>query len=143
MPTRTALKFNQFTAGSGDYALCTTGEPFREAEVFCGRHGMALAIISDAAEDQAIRSRVTTAGTGEYWIGGTDLDAEGQWMWLNTTRFWSSSGADAGAALAYEHFLAPPVGGTARNCLFVATDGTWRDIDCAWPSPFVCERVVP
>jgi hypothetical protein len=130
-----------FAAGGGNYALCTAGETFREAEVFCARHGMTLTIIGDAAEDQAIRSRVTALGTGEYWAGATDLDAEGQWMWLDTTRFWS--GGATGTSLAYQHFAPPPGGGTARSCMMVATDGTWRDIDCAYPSPLVCERVAP
>jgi hypothetical protein len=130
-----------FSAGSTDYALCATGVAFRDAEVACARHGMALASIGNATEDQAIRSQVTAAGTGEYWVGGTDLDAEGQWMWLNTTRFWS--GGATGTALAYQHFAPPPGGGTARNCLLVATDGTWRDIDCTYASPYVCERVLP
>lgn len=65
-------------------------------------------------------SDAATSSVTEYWLGGTDLDGEGQWMWLDTTRFWS--GAVTGKALAYSHFATtspqagtPPTACTSRQ----------------------------
>jgi hypothetical protein len=64
-------------------------------------------------------------------------------MWLDTTRFWKGA-ADAGTALAYEHFApTAPGGGTAANCLHVASDGTWTDAACTTKYAYVCKRVLP
>lgn len=131
-----------FAAAGGDYALCTTGASFRDAEVFCGKHGMALARVGDTAADQALRTRATQSGVNDYWLGGTDLDAEGQWMWMNSTRFWS--GAAAGKALAYAHFAATaPGGGNTSNCLHVGANGEWTDANCATSYAYVCQRLLP
>ncbi|HVU03629.1 MAG TPA: C-type lectin domain-containing protein [Polyangiaceae bacterium] len=131
-----------FPAGGGSYALCTAPASFRDAAVECGRHGMALAQLPSAIVDQAIRTEVTSRGVGEYWVGGLDLDAEGQWMWTSTVRFWS--GAAAGTALAYAHFApGAPAGGNTMNCLRVLANGTWSDTDCANTLPSVCERLAP
>jgi Lectin C-type domain len=131
-----------FAAASSNYALCPTVATFRDAEVACGQHGMALATVGSATEDQALRTQATGAGVMEYWLGGTDQDAEGQWMWMDTTRFWS--GAAAGTALAYAHFAAMmPGGGSARNCLHVTANGSWTDADCTTSFAYVCKRVLP
>jgi hypothetical protein len=131
-----------FASGGRNYALCSTPAPFRDAAVDCGRHGMTLANVGGAPEDQALRSRATTASLAEYWIGGTDLDAQNQWMWMDTTRFWT--GTASGTALAYAHFApAAPTGGTARDCLRVLSSGEWSDADCASALPYVCERITP
>jgi hypothetical protein len=131
-----------FTAAGVDYALCSTSAPFRDAEVFCGKHGMALARVADAAGDQALRARATQASVNEYWLGGTDADAEGQWMWMNTTRFWS--GAAAGTAIGYAHFApAAPGSGNASNCLHVGANGEWTDAACATSYAYFCQRLLP
>lgn len=129
-----------FTSGN-DYALCTTADTFRNAGVYCGKHGMALATVTGAPEDQALRTQATNAAITDYWIGGTDLDAEGQWMWMNTTRFWS--GGATGSASGYQHFAAPPAGGNTRNCLQVTANGTWTDADCNRTHAYICQRVLP
>jgi hypothetical protein len=131
-----------FNAASHDYALCKTAAAFRDAELFCGAHGMALASVGSSTEDQALRTEATDAGVSDYWMGGTDLDGEGQWMWLDTTRFWS--GTAAGKALAYAHFApTAPAGGTATNCLRVTSNGQWTDAECTTTFAYVCERLLP
>jgi hypothetical protein len=131
-----------FNSGSNDFALCTAPATFGDAEVACGRHGMALATVGSATVDQAIRTKAMGAGVASYWLGGTDLDSEGNWMWLDTTRFWS--GAASGTALAYAHFAATaPGGGSALDCLQVSPNGTWTDAACTTTNPYVCERVSP
>ncbi len=130
-----------FNAGS-DFALCPAPATFGDAEVACGRHGMALASVGSTAEDQAIRTQATGAGVTNYWLGGTDLDVEGKWMWMDTTHFWS--GAASGTALAYAHFAATaPGGGTALDCLHVGPNGSWTDAACTTAYPYVCKRVLP
>ena len=103
-----------------------------------GRYRRRLARLKDSAEDQALRAHATSSGVSEYWAGATDLDAEGQWMWLDATRFWS--GAANGKALAYSHFAAAsPGGGNAANCLRVLSSGEWKDTDCTATTAYLCE----
>jgi hypothetical protein len=131
-----------FASGGRNYALCPTPATFGDAAVACGERRMTLANVGGAPEDQALRSRATTASITEYWIGGTDLDAQNQWMWLDTTRFWT--GTSTGTALAYAHFASTaPNGGAARNCLQVLANGEWTDADCSRTLPYVCERFTP
>jgi hypothetical protein len=137
-----------FTAGN-DYAICTTTAAFGDAEVYCGQHGFALATVTSAAEDSTIRAHATSAGLTDYWLGGTDLDNEGNWMWLDTTHFYKGTGdagapLDAGTAPAYDHWAAgAPNGGNAANCLHVAPNGTWTDAACTTKYGSVCKRVLP
>ncbi len=128
-----------FAAAGSNFALCTTAATFGDAEVSCGRHGMALAGVETSSEDQAIRTQATNNAVAEYWIGGTDLDAEGQWRWMDTTAFWTG-----GKALAYAHFAsAEPSGGNASNCLHVRADGQWTAASCTTSFAYVCERLLP
>jgi hypothetical protein len=128
-----------FSVGSGSYAMCTTPKTFRDAALACGRVGMALAQIPSSTIDQGLRTQATSSSVTEYWVGGLDLDAEGQWMWTSTIRFRSGT-----TTSAYDHFVAGgPTGGTAANCLKVLATGEWSDADCATVLPYVCERIPP
>ncbi|MGH7436122.1 MAG: C-type lectin domain-containing protein [Polyangiaceae bacterium] len=131
-----------FTSGN-DYAICTTPAAFGDAEVYCGQHGYALSSVTSTTEDQTLRTHATSAGVTDYWLGGADIDNEGNWMWLDTTFFWKGP-ADAGTALAYDHWApTAPSGGTAANCLHVAMNGTWTDAACTTKYAYVCKRVLP
>jgi hypothetical protein len=130
-----------FLAAGKDYALCTTASGFGDAEVFCGSHGMALASINTAAENQALRTNASNAGIAQYWVGGTDLDAEGEWLSMDGTFFWSDV---AGSALAYENFAASArTAGATLDCTRVLGNGEWSDEDCAASLAYMCERVLP
>jgi hypothetical protein len=132
-----------FTSGS-DYAICTTPAAFGDAEVFCGQHGYALSSVTSSTEDSTLRTHATTAGITDYWLGGADIDNEGNWMWMDTTHFWKGTAPDAGTALGYDHWAATaPSGGTAANCLHVAMNGTWTDAACTTKYPYICKRVLP
>jgi hypothetical protein len=128
-----------FSVGSGSYAVCTTPKTFRDAALACGRAGMALAQIATSTVDQGLRTQATSSGVTEYWVGGLDIDAEGQWMWTSTVRFRSGT-----TTSAYDHFVAGgPTGGNVANCLRVLSTGEWSDTDCATALPYVCERMAP
>ena len=63
------------------------------------------------------------------WLGGTDADEEGNWIWtdgtpFNYTRWYSGEGA----------------GGITQNCLALYTNyEQWYDYECFESYPYVCE----
>lgn len=97
---------------------------------------------ASAAEDQDLRTRATSSSATDYWLGGTDADAEGQWLWMTTTRFWP--GAVSGIALAYAHVAATALGGgSADDGLHVGPDGSWTDAACTVTYSYFCRRIAP
>ncbi|VDI73478.1 Hypothetical predicted protein [Mytilus galloprovincialis] len=66
------------------------------------------------------------------WLGGTDMDSEGNWIWddsktpLNLT-FWRPG--------------EPNDAGGEEDCLASHT-GVWNDIPCTLEAQFVCEKLI-
>ena len=70
----------------------------------------------------------------QYWLGASDLAAEGTWAWDDKTA-WSYTNWRWGE----------PDGDTNQNCLGIWTaqgdagnDGKWGDFPCHAEGPFVC-----
>lgn len=48
---------------------------------------------------------------GDFWVGGTDQENEGDWMWID------------GSGFVYQNWQEnEPGGGTNENCLWAATN---------------------
>jgi hypothetical protein len=109
----------------------------------------------------AVRSPATTTfladnGAGEAWIGASDAEDEGTWVWVNEqVPFWSGSGV-AGRSLngEYENWNSnEPNGGGNSNCarlvVPLATNSvipagtTWADLECFELLGSVCEGPAP
>ena len=75
-----------------------------------------------------------TSNHNYFWLGGTDYDEEGTWMWTDGTPF-SYTKWDSGEGAA----------GTTQNCLAMDEyyssnyNGYWHDFECYFSYPYVCE----
>jgi len=109
---------------------------------FGGQQGY-LATISDQVENDFVYDAINQQ-TG--WIGANDIASEGEWYW--------QTGPEAGTQFWSGNFAGSPVGGQYNNwqsgtepnnsdgdedCGQFWTGGTWNDIPCHTPRPFVVE----
>lgn len=101
--------------------------------------GWDLAAIDGAATNEHLAGLITS----EAWLGGSDADEEGTWLWvIDGTPFWSGSGATGSpvnGAFANWNSDEPNGGGNSDCVRFVATAGTWADLECSMLRASVCE----
>ena len=97
--------------GPKQYAVTDIRYTWHEAEVFAQSQGGHLVAINDAAENDWIVS--TFGGNELFWIGFTDQDQEGSWLWTN------------GDPVSYTHWN----GGEPND----VTDEEWAHIN--WGGP--------
>ena len=57
------------------------------AESFCVASGGHLASIHSEQELEELAQLMLEEGFGRAWIGGTDLEVEGDWKWTDDTEF--------------------------------------------------------
>lgn len=129
-----------FTLGAETFAVSSVPVSFRDAAVECGRAGMTLARVGNAAVNGELRGHANQAGIGNLWIGAFDLDQANEWLWSDLTPLWS--GTAGGTAHAYGNFTTgAPSGMTNRDCLTMLPNGEWQDADCAATTGFACQRL--
>lgn len=101
-------------------------------------------VIEDEAEATFLRSQ--TGGAAHY-IGLTDLEAEGCFRWATPVPDPAlpnapDMGASCGSPTGYSNWSAgAPNGGEDVDCVQLSEDeaGTWRDVACSTPLPWICE----
>jgi len=111
--------------------------------------GYLASIESECENDFVVELLGQTSGWTQTYLGATDLDTEGTWVWIKTggSTFWEGGDpASGGAAVSgmYSNFFdAEPnngAGGNSQNCLVIGeSDGEWRDQLCSKTSQFLCE----
>jgi hypothetical protein len=101
------------------------------------RAGWDLASIRDDAVNQFMND----LGAGEAWIGASDADDEGRWVWVDDgTPFWNGNG-DTGSAIdsAYENWNSDePNGNNNSACARLVGNANaapnpapaWADLEC-------------
>ncbi|XP_063415839.1 perlucin-like [Mytilus trossulus] len=89
-----------------------------------------LAEVKSSCENDFLKTKV---GGSEFWIGGTDIQNEGFWIWssskTNVTFFdW----------MPYE----PTNYGGVEHCLEINYQSSrqWNDDDCSTINRFICEK---
>jgi hypothetical protein len=110
-----------------------TWEQARDACVTLGGH---LATPTSAPENALVTGLpIDPATLPDVWLGGTDADEEGTWVWITGEPWdyenWRTGEPNDGAS--------PDV---SENCLILEadTDGTWDDRPCQRAYPYLCER---
>jgi len=90
-----------------------------------------------SAEEQALVFGMVQPFGGLAYLGGSDVDVEGEWRWLKNGveqgQFWSGGQAGFAPNSAYENWLpGEPQGGGGENHLGIrASDGIWLDLSGA------------
>ena len=98
-----------------------------EAEAFCALYGGHLVDMNDESENALVAG---LAAEGGAWIGASDGDVEGTWVFTTMLTWATPPWADG-----------QPDGGVSENCaLLSAGAGLWSDVDCSVGQHFVCER---
>ncbi len=127
--------------GGRRYLFCTDSVTWDDARSRCQAVGRDLVIIDDAEENAFVAAQISAPS----WIGLSDRDAEGSFVWL------VPGGDTRGAAPSYTRWAATKpdncLGGVfgQQDCTRISANGTWDDSDCAGGCTegtfaFVCER---
>ncbi|XP_070539201.1 perlucin-like protein [Ptychodera flava] len=109
-----------------DYPLYT----FDDAERVCNGMGASLVIINDADENLFLKA--FTRHQRHIWIGVTDVEVEGVWVWVD------------GSPLTYSNWMPgePNNAGKREHCahLYSNQHGKWNDYPCSTRFGFICEK---
>ncbi len=119
-----------FAPDGQHFAFCFLAMPFGMAESDCVSMGGHLASIHDQATQDFIVSSAYGIAVGEWWVGGTDENFEGHFMWTDRTPF----------DFAFWNDGEPNNAGGNENCIHLASwaGGRWNDIPCDASMNYVC-----
>ena len=109
-----------------DYIVCEKLMDWPEAQEICESVDMNLITIDSSTEQNRLESNVFD----DIWIGFSDSDSEGTWIWLDggsTYTNWASGQPDDDGS---------------QDCAIAQTGsaGKWNDMDCTDNYYFVCEE---
>lgn len=131
---------DEFNVGNKRMVLFSKEKSWEEARRHCEQKGMRLLTTSTKAEMDAVKtylnSRVSDLPQKTYWhlwMGGSDIDQEGDWTWKAT-----------GHNLTYTAWAKDePNGGDKENCLELKliryNEVLWIDNKCSIRKRYICE----
>ena len=124
-------------AGS-DYFFCPTPRNWRSARVMCQSQQFGdLAHVPDETTRDFFRRRLRTRS----WIGHTDEQHEGLWVWsYNQMPFYRSGQFGGGPVNGMYSDWSPGEPNASGNCGAIYETGLLDDLSCTREQPFVCER---
>ncbi|KAJ8007544.1 hypothetical protein DPEC_G00095150 [Dallia pectoralis] len=124
---------------------------WEQSQYACIHEGGHLVIIESLQEQEFIRMKVGNTNVGNtnmgnnYWIGMTDMETEGVWVWMDNTtlndsiKFWDlNNGTDA------DKYPEPNNWEGKEHCAQMGRrcsnqTSCWLDLDCKTPSKRICE----
>lgn len=112
--------------GGSAYRMIPRRLTWQDARDACARTGGRLALV----ENESVRDFITSRFSGQYWIGATDLEREGTFVWVD------------GTPAKYKDFAdgEPDNLGGRANCVAVDRDRLWHDRHCSYKYRPVCEH---
>ncbi|XP_062385106.1 asialoglycoprotein receptor 1-like [Sardina pilchardus] len=122
------------------YFFSSSGKSWKQSQDHCVTLGGHLVIVNNQEEQNFL---CQSAITDYYWIGMTDLESEGQWIWVDGTPL-----NKTGAVFWYKR----PNGQdepdnwkgndpSGEHCALFFKGGDWRDNSCKSRWRFVCETI--
>jgi hypothetical protein len=146
------------------YMFCSDSVVRDDAAGRCEQQGMHLAWIETPEENEFLVERIAAADVPAAadeeiltYLGGSDADVEGSWLWRGTAtipnsfQFWQGQAADNGGRSvggAYANWSPTEPNNTDgdENCAVLSVlgnnnrlPGNWDDRACDSALPFVCE----
>jgi hypothetical protein len=127
-----------FEVGGLEYRVVAEEATYAEARVGCAALGMTLAKLSNKADGEEVHEGVRSAWGGDvwYWIGLSDLQVEGKFVWEDGT---SPSYTNWGSTEPSKMNGLDP-----EDCVYVGLfdwNSQWNDAPCAILAPaFVCSK---
>ena len=118
-----------FRKTSWGFKLHRERKSWADAETHCRGEGGHLASIVSEEDARLVMALAEEAEEGLIWLGGTDQEQEGDWLWRDGSR-WN-----------YEQWQEGGYGsqGDKENCLVLAFAQIWRDYACTSTYPFICQ----
>jgi len=123
------------TIGESVYELYEIARSFGDAKEFAesltlnGVKGH-LPTISSKEEGDAISEFLQTTIVNTVWLGASDAETEGNWVWVsgpdNNSVFWQ----DGTAKLFVNWNQGEPNNVGEEDCATFSKDGTWNDVQC-------------
>jgi hypothetical protein len=107
-------------AGSHRYLVCPEARTGEQAVGWCAQYGAEVVTINTEEEGDWLRQHAGLIRERLYWIGLTDVDMEGRYIWPNGSEpespRWNRG---------------EPNGGARENCVFMdPRNGNWFDAPC-------------
>lgn len=116
-------------AGALDVAVCRNPRTWHEATEHCATLGGQLVTLADEQQQRAVYDAVLAIlGPVDFWIGLSDLDTEGAYVWTDGTSLTFSSFHDG----------EPNDFGGDEDCVHARGDGLWNDVHCSAALASVC-----
>ena len=118
--------------------VCLVPRTWLEALSHCEATGFTLLRIDNATQNAEIESL-----GNNFWLGASDSEAEGQWIWTDGDPFWTGDADGAAVGGLYNNWEAtkPNNASGAENCCEFELEGFWDDTECEKIKSFVCEPV--
>jgi tetratricopeptide (TPR) repeat protein len=101
-----------------------SGTNWKSAQSYCEALGGYLVTIQDAAENEFLDE----LSPGQVWIGATDEEQEGEWVWV-TGEPWDYTNWDT----------SEPSNNDGEHYLYLTWRDVWDDVDLSVQMDFVCE----
>jgi hypothetical protein len=128
-----SCSFFEDAAGPGWYAACNDFIPWANARARCQSFGGDLVVITSSAQDAVVAGFSTQI----QWIGVSDFDQEGHWVWVD--------GTDAvvdGTTVGYGNWGSgqPNNAAGGEDCAAHMPEDIWNDLSCEFSYPSVCQH---
>ncbi|XP_078665634.1 tetranectin-like protein [Branchiostoma floridae x Branchiostoma belcheri] len=115
------------------FTVSDTSVTFAEAEMMCAGGGGTVVIVKDQ-HVQDFLVQLLSVPNKDVWIGLTDRDLEGQFVWADGTQ------------LAYNAWApGEPNGDATKNCvhLWTLANFRWDDMSCGSSNYYICQYDMP
>ncbi|CAC5374878.1 unnamed protein product [Mytilus coruscus] len=128
--------------GTGCYQFTPGGtrQMWLDAKDICSANGGYLTIIETAEENVFIKDHVAIIGpTNDYFIGGSDLATEGEFIWEHTGVLVNLPGSN----LFHDWRTNQPDNKNGnQHCIMLGyqVSFNWNDAQCAYGRDFICEK---
>lgn len=119
-----------------DYFICGNSRSWSDARERCrSQRGGDLLTLDDARERDFVQQRIST----RHWIGHSDRDSEGLWVWTRTgVPFWRGQANGRALEGRFAQWARDEPNGSG-NCGALYESGLLDDLSCDRGQPFVCE----
>ncbi|VDI48564.1 Hypothetical predicted protein [Mytilus galloprovincialis] len=122
------------------FTLVNTRQMWLDAKDICSFNGGYLAIIETTEENVLIKDHVAVIGpTNDYFIGGSDLATEGEFIWEHSGLPVNLPGSN----LFHDWRTNQPDNKNGnQHCIMLGyqVSFNWNDAQCAYARDFICEK---
>ena len=127
--------------GTSCYKLFTSNKTWENAKEECEKWNATLVKVESSEENDFIKTELLPSKNRNYWIGLSDSDNEGDWMWTDGTQLDSDGYKNWGDDQPKNNK------NNNEDCVVIRIRksdpdhyGKWRDLPCSLDKKFICEK---